>query len=139
MSAQSAAIGLTGPFVGSTEIRQGEVAIIWNKNDPDGFVFNSEDDLSEQVRYRSDGGDKDDLLDGVMVKYPGMNNTFMWIVRNPTSWGGGWFAQMRPQDVEWLTELGYHTYALTNLHEIPELPTFAKTNGLHITPNLTGV
>ena len=129
-----------GPFVGCAELRQGEVAIIWNKNDPDGFVFNSVDDVSEQVRYRSDGGDKDDLLDGIMVKHPHTNTTFMWVVRNPTSWGGGWFAQMRPRDVEWLTELGYHTYTLTNLHEIRELPTLAKTNGLHVTPNTnTGV
>ena len=129
-----------GPFVGCAELRRNEVAIIWNKNDPDGFVFNSVDDVSEQVRYRSDGGDKDDLLDGIMVKHSHTNTTFMWVVRNPTSWGGGWFTQMRPQDVEWLTKLGYHTYTLTNLHEIRDLPTLAKTNGLHITPNTnTGV
>ena len=121
-----------GPFVGSGKTRRHHVAVVWNKNDPDGFVFDSVDDLSEQVRYRSDGGDKDDLLDGVMVKDPNMNSTFMWVVRNPTSWGGGWFAQMLPQDVEWLTELGYHTYTLTHLHEIPELPKFAKTHGLHV-------
>ena len=123
------------PFVGASDPKHGEVAIVWNKNDPDGFIFNSEDDLSDEVKYRSDGGDKDDLLDGVMVKHPDADATFVWVVRNPTSWGGGWFVKMHPMDVEWLTELGYHTYTLTGMHEIPNLPVLAQSYGLRVSHN----
>ena len=124
-----------GPFVGASEIKHGEVRIVWNKNDPDGFIFNSNDDVSAEVKYRSDGGDKDDLLDGVMVKHYHADATFMWMVRNPTSWGGGWFVKMHPMDVEWLTELGYHTYTLTGMHEIPNLPILAQSYGLRVSHN----
>ena len=111
-------------YAGQEEPERSYVGFLWNGDDIDGFYLNSLDHMDEQVRYRSDGGDLDDLLDGVLVTHVGQK--LIWLVRNPTSWGGGWFMRVRDEDWDKAIGLGYHSYILRNGYEIKQLPTIAQ-------------
>ena len=99
---------------------EGFVKILWVGDTVDGFCLNPHDMLSPNVRYRSDGGDLDDLLDGVLMqdKY---NNQLIWLIRNPTSWGGGFFLKVDNQDWEHAIEAGYRVYDAKGAYEVPQL------------------
>ena len=112
-------------FSGVEEPPVGELGFIWKFGVIDGFVMNGEEMLSKDVRYRSDGGDLDDLLDVVLVYTrwdKGEELTPMaWVVRNPTSWGGGWFMRVRQEDWDRCMSKGYKAYTLNEDYEICDL------------------
>ena len=101
------------------------MGFIWRGRSIDGFVMNGQEMLSKDVRYRSDGGDLDDLLDVVLLysRWDG-NESFTpmaWVVRNPTSWGGGWFMRVSQEDWDRCMEQGYKAYTLTDDYEVMDL------------------
>ena len=123
-------------YAGITEPALGHVRILWQyahgKLEVDGFVMNSIDMMSADVRYRSDGGDLDDLLDGVLMSHKESGINYLWLVRNPTSWGGGWFLKVNDSDFDLLIGKGYHSYSLCNMYEVNELAEISMRDGLQV-------
>ena len=111
-------------YAGKAEPEPGYIGLLWNNEEPDGFMMSKEDVLSDNVKIRSDGGDGDDLLDGVLMKYRGQK--LIWLVRNPTSWGGGWFLKVREDDWRRLLDMGYHAYKCVKKYEVPNMPKLLK-------------
>ena len=123
-------------YAGMPEPDLGYVGILWQyidgKLEVDGFMMNLMDMMSADVRYRSDGGDLDDLLDGVLMSHEESGINYIWLVRNPTSWGGGWFLKISNEDFYRLTNKGYHSYRLHNMYEVNQLPELTVRDGLQV-------
>ena len=81
----------------------------------DGIAMNGHDYLSELVRVKSDGGDLDDLLDAIYCQKGNGGNKFLWLIRNPTSWDGGWAVKLDDEDSEKLNAEGYYCYNIQNV------------------------
>ena len=94
--------------------KAGYVGVVWNDGDVDGLTMNPADMPcnSVDVAYRSDGGDLDDMLDMVLMRAPS-GKTYGWVVRNPTSWQGGWFLRIGASELAGLKGQGYHVYTMT--------------------------
>ena len=115
-------------FIKKPSPKVGQVGILWSDGggaDIDGFYLHRDDQLSRNVRYRSDGGDHDDLLDGILVE-SASRTKMIWLVRNPTSWGGGWFMEVSNEDWERAIASGYIPYNLAHGYEYFDLATIAK-------------
>ena len=120
-------------YAGIPAPEPGSVKILWNDGDVDGFMMNPADMPcnNADVAYRSDGGDLDDLLDGVLMMSDSDSIPMIWLVRNPTSWGGGWFLRLDENDYQLLMNKGYHVYKLKAGYEVEGLGSI-KNQGLKV-------
>ena len=109
-------------LAGVEEPKQGYVGIIWHGDTPNGFVMNRKDFLSPEVRFGSDGGDLDDVLDGVLLE--SKKQKLIWLSRNPTSYKAGWMLKVQADDWKRLKALGVESY-------------IAKPEGLNRTKEMT--
>lgn len=115
----------------------GYVRLLWNDGDFDGFAMNPADVLAEDTKVRTDGGDGDDLLDGILMRNPWTMEIWVRLYRNPCGKGAGVLLKVSEVDVEAAVNYGVRIYEMSPpyRYQDPDLPLKLRQGvGLKVGP-----
>lgn len=108
-------------YAGMHDLKPNYAGLLWNGTDFDGFALHGRDVLSDDMKARTDGGDGDDLLDGIMMRDE-LGQVWVRLYRNPSGYGAGVLLRLDDFSAELAQQRGYHVYRMLAGYEDPDLP-----------------